>query len=179
MDGTTKTVLLAVLLAAACAKPAAPPPAPEPVPAPEPEAAVLAPDPNAPARVRALAGRYTLRTDLPRRQVRGRAANPATPLRLTAALAGSPDVLAGMSQQWVATVAIPGYGGVAQGRERAWWWPAAGDSVVLHIILPQGSRMQLRGAVRRGVIRGDVWVQSAQAAGSSYQLGTFTATRTR
>lgn len=171
-----RSVVPALLIAAAaCAKPAPPPPPPEPEP--EPEVVVI--EPTAPLPVRTLAGRYTLRTDLPRRTQRGRrATDPATVLRLNAAAARNPDELAGVPRQFVAAVAIPGYGGVARGRERAWWWPASGDSVVLHVILPSGGRMQLRGAVNRNQIRGDVWMISLES-GSTYQLGTFTATRTR
>lgn len=164
-----------LLLVAGCAKPAAPPPPPAPAPEPEPPPAVVAPAPA----VAAVAGRYRLAADVPRRQARGRArGTPATPLTLQAAVARSPDGMTAVSRQYVATATIPGYAAAARGRESAWWWPIAGDSVVIHLILRDGNRLQLRGAVSRTVLRGEVWFMSGQT-GTTYQLGTFTATRTR
>ena len=132
----------------------------------------------APPTVAAVAGRYQLRTDLPRRQAaRGRQrAVPATPLMLQSTAARSPDGMTGVSRQYVAAVTIPGYVASARGRESAWWWPSEGDSVVIHIVTREGSRIQLRGAVSRAAIRGDVWFTSGD---NTYQLGTFTATRSR
>jgi len=174
-QGKAHVVALFVLLSA-CAKAAPPPPAAEPAP---PAPPVATPAVAALPTVAAVTGRYQLRTDLPRRQAaaRGRQrAVPATPLQLLSTAARSPDGMTAVSRQFVATATIPGYAASARGRESAWWWPIAGDSVVIHTVTRDGHRLQLRGAVSRTAIQGEVWIT---AGDNTYQLGTFTATRSR
>lgn len=171
----------AVLVAlAACAKsaPAPAPPAPEPVPAPAAPAALAAV--LAPARV---AGMYRLTTEVARggpNQGRQAAARP-TPLRLLAGAAPNPDPMAGhQGTQYAATGIVPGYVRAPRARNApaASWWPAPGDSVIVHMVGERGNRLQLRGALSGGAIRGDIWLTSAET-GTTYQLGTFVAERDR
>jgi hypothetical protein len=164
--------IAAAVAIAACAKPA--PPA---APAPEPPVAELGRAPD----VRAVAGRYALTTETQRGTPGRRSTRPGrgqTPLRLDTVAAVNAEAVAGVARQYLATVTVPGYSAGSRGVPRSSWYPIAGDSVVIQAVGAQGNRIQLRGALASGVIRGEVWITTA-SSGSTYQIGTFTATRTR
>lgn len=176
------SVFVALLVAASgCAKPAVPP-APAPIPNEAPPAAAATP------AVRGVAGTYRLRADVARGN-RGNTSgrrrappNRETTLLLGAGAARNPDDMAGVAAQYAATVSIPGYANPGQGRRgggsTASWWPLAGDSVVIRVVGQRGNRLELRGAVRGTEISGDVWVLSIET-GNTFQLGTFTAVKSR
>lgn len=167
----------AVAVLAACSNP----PPPPVIPAPEPEAPPPAAAPSRILAARAVAGNYRLRTDIQRANRAGRASPAAreTPLRLLATRARTPDGMAGVEEQFGASLTIPGYTsggrGTAQG---ASWWPVPGDSVVVMFTGQRGNRIQLRGAVDGTQIRGEVWFVSIET-GNTFQLGSFTAEKQR
>jgi hypothetical protein len=129
----------------------------------------------------AAAGSYRLRTEIQRRggpPRRGR--TPVeTPLSLTTTRATMP-ALSGPAVTFTATVSIPGYTRAGRGRsgQSAAWWPIAGDSVVVQFVNQQSDIVQLRGKLESGALRGEVWYHGSQS-GTSYQLGTFAATKSR
>ena len=176
-----------VLVAAACSRPQ---PAPAPAPAPDTAAAVAAPRPAvAPARV---AGTYNLQAIIQGRAIpapvapprRGRArtttAPPTATLQLSAIPVAAPDPTASSTTQLAGTVALPGYTMAPRGRtvQAASWWPAGGDSVVVHWVTPRNVALTLRGTVRGDTLSGDIWYTSLDS-GAEFQLGTFTAVRRR
>jgi hypothetical protein len=134
----------------------------------------------------AVAGQYTLRANLERqsataqRQRRGRGQPPTTVLRLESTPTAAPYAAAGSATQFNASIALPGYTRAPRGRsgQAAIWWPIGGDSLVVQFLSPQGATIQLRAAVQGTSLSGEIWYQSRQS-GSSLQLGTFTAARTR
>jgi hypothetical protein len=98
----------------------------------------------------------------------------ATPL--AAPLAGVQAVT-----QFSANIAIVGYTRAPRGRtgQVAAWWPIPGDSIVIQFQSARGNAsIQLRGVRSGPTLTGDVWYLS-EATGASFQLGTFTASRTR
>ena len=84
------------------------------------------------------------------------------------------------SAQYNAIISLPGYTRAPRGRngQSAAWWPAAGDSVVVQFSQGTRGEIQLRGALRGTTIRGEIWYVSGDS-GSTFQLGTFTATKVR
>jgi hypothetical protein len=162
-------MLAGVLLLAACARTQ-----PEPAPEPEPPA----PAPAAMVSPRAVAGTYQLRAMLQRgRPQRGQPA--ATLLRLDPQPTAAPLMGAPAGAQFAAVINVPGYTRAPRGRagQAAAWWPIPGDSVIVQFEGAQrGAQVQLRGAVGRDGITGEVWYLSLET-GSTFQLGTFTARR--
>jgi hypothetical protein len=79
-----------------------------------------------------------------------------------------------------ATVAIPGYTTSPRGRagQLAAWWPIPGDSVVIQFESRRQAQVQLRGQLAGTTLRGEIWYVSLET-GSSFQLGTFVATKRR
>lgn len=178
-----------VLVVTACSRPQ---PAPAPAPAPDTAAAVATPRlAVAPARV---AGIYNLQAiiqgrtipapvaPLPPRRGRARplAAPPTATLQLSATPVAAPDPTASSTTQLAGTVALPGYTMAPRGRtvQAATWWPAGGDSVVVHWVTPRNAALALRGTVRGDTLSGDIWYTSLDS-GAEFQLGTFTAVRRR
>jgi len=169
------SLALAAVLTAACSH--APPP---PAPAAPPAAPTVAPG--------AASGTYDLTTTLTSRQParparqRGRArpAPAAAPmLELAYRAVAAPDATATSSTQLLATINLPGYTSAPRGRrgQAAVWWPAPGDSVIVHFQPPQGSGIvDLRGALRGDTLSGDVWYTSV-GTGASFQMGTFKAVK--
>jgi hypothetical protein len=169
------SIALATVLAAACSH--APPPPPPPVP---PAAPVVAPH--------VASGTYDLSTTLSARQParparqRGRARParaPAPILELAYRAVAAPDGTAASSTQLLATISLPGYTSAPRGRrgQAAVWWPAPGDSVIVHFQPPQGSGLvDLRGALQGDTLSGDVWYTSL-GTGASFQMGTFRAVK--
>lgn len=85
------------------------------------------------------------------------------------------------TQQFAATITMPGYSRPSRrGRpgQSASWWPIPGDSIVVQFTQGQGSRgeVQLRGTLRGNALSGEIWYVSEQT-GSTFQLGTFTGTK--
>ena len=174
-----------VFVAAACSRPQ-----PVPAPAPAPDTAAAAPRlAVAPARV---AGTYNLQAIIQGRTIpapvapprRGRARTAAAPLAATlqlgTTLVAAPDPTASSSIQLAGLVALPGYTMAPRGRtvQAASWWPAGGDSVVVHWVTPRNAALALRGTVRGDTLSGDIWYTSLDS-GAEFQLGTFTAVRRR
>lgn len=167
-----RTAIAAALLVAACSHSNAAPPA-EPVPA-SAQAAIVAGS--------AVSGTYRLQPDIQsgnRPQPRARnAPQPSLVLASDSATVKSANATA---PQRAATILLPGYSrpprrGRAAG-QAASWWPVGSDSVVVEFSQGPRSRIQLRGAAHSGSLRGDIWFISTE--GSSFQLGTFTATKSR
>lgn len=159
-------------------QPAAPPP--------EPVTATPAPGSFAPG---AAAGTYQLRTAIQGRtdrsgqrqgQRRRAATEQATTLRLDGTPLAAPDPDAASPTQFTATIAIPGYTQAPRGRsgQAASWWPIPGDSLVIQFRSRNEASIQLRGELRGREIRGEVWFVSIRS-GATFQLGTFSATRSR
>jgi hypothetical protein len=135
----------------------------------------------------AAAGQYQLRVTLQQgqgqSQGRGSTRPPAaTTLRLDTQPAAAP--MMGPSAQFNAIIHVPGYTRPPRGRsgQAAAWWPSPGDSVIVQFVpVQQGAQIQLRGALtrtdQRTDLSGEVWYLSLET-GSTFQLGTFTATRT-
>jgi hypothetical protein len=173
--------LVALVLAGCSSTPKPAAPIPAPAPAPEP---VVAPAPPAEAMApSAAAGAYSLRVEIQsgnRPQPRNpRAPQPVMTLARTAARTRT---TAGPATQYGATIFIPGYTRpVRRGNAQpAAWWPVGGDSLVIQFTQGQQSRgeIQLRGAVHGPRVAGEVWYVSNET-GSTFQLGTFTGSRTR
>ena len=144
-------------------------------------------DPTPPAarvvRPTAASGVYRLATVITsrssqRQQPTGRRAS--SNMTLSSESAAVPAAGAPSGTQYNANIAIPGYTRPPRGRssQAAAWWPAAGDSVVVQFSQGTGGDIQLRGALKGASIAGEIWYVSAES-GSSFQLGTFTATKTR
>lgn len=172
---------LAVLTACASHWSSSPaPPTPEPAVAPAPST-TFAPG--------AVAGSYLLRTNIEGRQGAGprqgqrrrAAAGEGTALRLEATPLAAPIPGVPSSSQFAATIAIAGYTRAPRGRagQAAAWWPIRGDSLVIQFPSARANAsIQLRGARQGQTLSGDIWYIAA-ATGTSFQLGTFTATKTR
>jgi len=171
-------VVGALILLGACSHAAPPaPPAPDPAPGPAPSATFT---PGA------ATGSYVLRTVIQapggaRRPAprRGAAAREGTTLRLETTRLAAPLTGVEATTQFTATIAIPGYTRVPRGRagQVAAWWPIPGDSLVIQFPAPRGNAsVQLRGARRGQALSGDIWYIST-ATGTTFQLGTFTASR--
>jgi hypothetical protein len=83
--------------------------------------------------------------------------------------------------QYGARIAMPGYSARAprgQTGQAANWWPVLGDSVVVQFSQGTRSQIQLRGRLQGNAIRGEIWFLSLES-GSTFQLGTFSATKQR
>jgi len=154
-----------------------------PEPAPVPEAA---PPPAPTLAPRAAAGTYRLRAEIERRgdaqrqgAGRGRRRPPETTLRLDATPSAAP-VEGAPGTPYVASLSVPGYTQAPRGRtgQGAVWWPAPGDTVVVQWTTPRGQVLQLRGQLRGAILGGEVWFVSP-ASGATFQMGTFSAQKTR
>lgn len=157
---------------------------PEPAPAPEAAPAPAAPPPPAALAPGAVAGTYRLRADIERRggQSRGARRAPAAPqtvLRLESTPGAAP-VEGAPAGHFVASVALAGYTQAPRGRsgQVAAWWPGPADSVIVQWTTPRGQVMQLRGMVQGRTFAGEIWFVSP-TSGATFQVGTFTATRSR
>ncbi|MBI1723313.1 MAG: hypothetical protein HYR48_05335 [Gemmatimonadetes bacterium] len=114
-------------------------------------------------------------------QRRRAAAGEGTALRLEAIPLAAPLPGVPSASQFAATIAMAGYTRAPRGRvgQAAAWWPIPGDSLVIQFQSARGNAViQLRGARQGPALRGDIWYIS-EPTGTSFQLGTFTATRTR
>ena len=92
-------------------------------------------------------------------------------------------MMGGPQAQFAATIAIPGYSRPARrgrAQQQASWWPLAGDSLVVQFAHGTDARgeVQLRGQLRDGALRGEMWYLST-GTGSTYQLGSFSGVKTR
>ncbi len=144
--------------------------------------------------MRPLVGTWRIQTDIapgnpgPNRNAPSRGRQGT--MQLTAGVSSAPDGFAAIATQYVASANLPGYAvPAATGRGRGrrtpsspvtptTWWPAHGDSVIVHIVGARGNRIQLRGRLSGGgTIRGEVWLMSLET-GNAFQLGNFTATKT-
>ena len=168
------------LLVLACGG-TAPPPEPAPQPAPAPEAA---PAPGPSLAPRAAAGTYRLRTEIerrgnPQRAGARRGRPPETTLRLDATPSAAP-VEGAPGTPYLASIMLPGYTQAPRGRtgQAAAWWPVPGDTVVVQWTTPRGQILQLRGQLRGATLAGEVWFVSP-ASGATFQMGTFSATKSR
>lgn len=114
----------------------------------------------------------------PPQQSSGR--TPPANMQLSSESAAVPAAGAPSGAQYNATISLPGYTRAPRGRtgQSAAWWPSPGDSVVVQFSQGTRGEIQLRGAVTGTTIRGEIWYVSGES-GSTFQLGTFTATKTR
>jgi len=156
----------ALAVVASCHK--TPPPAPaEPAPPPGPMVATTT-----------AAGTYHLRATLQRRSATAHGAPAETPLTLSHTPSAAPAQGA-PGTSYNATISLPGYTHPPPGRttQAASWWPIAGDSVVVQFTYQHSDLVQLRGHLAGRALHGEVWFYGGEA-GTSYQLGTFTAQKT-
>ena len=81
---------------------------------------------------------------------------------------------------YIASIMLPGYTQAPRGRtgQAAAWWPVPGDTVVVQWTTPRGQVLQLRGQLRGATLAGEVWFVSP-ASGATFQMGTFSATKSR
>lgn len=112
----------------------------------------------------------------PRNRRGPQAAMTLTSTRSETAMMGGPPT------QFQATITVPGYSRPARrGRatQNASWWPLPGDSIVVQFShgSDAGGEVQLRGQLRNGSVRGEMWYLST-GTGSTYQLGTFSGSKT-
>ena len=123
------------------------------------------------------AGTYRLRANLQRRSATAHGAPAETPLSLSYTPSAAPATGA-PGATYNATISLPGYTHAAPGRttQGAAWWPIAGDSVVVQFTYQRADLVQLRGHLQGRSLVGEVWFYGGEA-GTSYQLGTFTATK--
>ena len=172
MTITRVLAVAALAAAAACSKTEVTPvqPAGDPTP---PEARMVRPT--------AVSGVYRLSTQITSRsgqQNQGRRASAN--MTLSSEAAAVPAAGAPSGAQYNATVTIPGYTKAPRGRsgQAAAWWPSRGDTVVVQFAQGTNGEIQLRGAHSGTTITGEIWYVSAET-GSSFQLGTFGATKVR
>ena len=172
MTARRYVLLAAALAAAACSKKEVIPvqPAGDPTP---PEARMVRPN--------VVSGVYRLSTQITSRsgqQNPGRRA--ASNMTLSSEAAAVPAAGAPSGAQYNATITIPGYTRAPRGRsgQAAAWWPSRGDTVVVQFAQGTNGDIQLRGAHSGTTINGEIWYVSAET-GSSFQLGTFGATKVR
>jgi hypothetical protein len=101
-------------------------------------------------------------------------------LQLTGTPAAAPLPGSGPGAQFNASVMLSGYTVAPRGRagQAGAWWPIGGDSVVVEFTSANAGEIQLRGAMHGRTIQGEVWFLSG-ATGATFQMGTFTATKSR
>jgi hypothetical protein len=99
-----------------------------------------------------------------------------TQIRLEGTSSAVPEA-GGAATQYTATITLPGYTRAPRGRtgQAGAWWPTTLDSIVVQFTGQQRNAIQMRGALAGNRISGEIWYTSE--SGSSFQLGTFTATR--
>lgn len=132
---------------------------------------------------RAVIGTYQgdVRITNPAGRERGRSGRAArTQIRLESSPTAVPAEGSESGAQYNATVILPGYTRAPRGRsgQIATWWPGPLDSVIVQFTGQQGNQIQMRGAVAGRRITGEIWYRSV-STGSSFQLGTFVATKAR
>ncbi|MFI5206609.1 MAG: hypothetical protein ACHQX4_01205 [Gemmatimonadales bacterium] len=101
-------------------------------------------------------------------------------LQLSATAIAAPLPGSAPGTQFNATVMLSGYTVAPRGRagQAGAWWPIGGDSVVVEFASANSGEIQLRGALRGRTMQGEIWFLSG-ATGATFQMGTFTATKSR
>jgi hypothetical protein len=162
----------ALLLVVACShNPPELTPAPDETPAPVPIATTLTPS--------AASGNWRVNATVQTSR-RGGVRRAQGALQLSATTSAAPLPGSGPATQFNATVALAGYTTAPRGRtgQAGAWWPIGGDSVVVEFASASAGEIQLRGAMRGRTLQGEVWFLSG-ATGATFQMGTFTATKSR
>jgi hypothetical protein len=164
--------LLTPLLILGCShKPPEVAPAPDDSPAPAPISTSLTPS--------AASGVWRMNAAVQSNR-RGGVRRSQGSLQLSATPTAAPLPGSGPGTQFNATVTLSGYTVAPRGRtgQAGAWWPIGGDSVVVEFASANSGEIQLRGAMRNRTIQGEVWFLSG-SSGATFQMGTFTAAKTR
>ena len=163
---------MALLLILGCSHtPPAVTPAPDESPPPPPIATSLTPS--------AASGNWRMNATVQSSR-RGGVRRSQGSLQLSATATAAPLPGSGPGAQFNATVALSGYTTAPRGRagQAGAWWPIGGDSVVVEFASANSGEIQLRGALRGRTMQGEIWFLSG-ATGATFQMGTFTATKSR